>query len=241
MSPDPRSSPPPGTLPSASPTPASRTATEDGYPVTARNRPTRGRDRATWDRQVVHAILDATPVCHLAYVDDDGLPITIPTTFARVGEVVVLHSSSAAHLARLARARDGAVEVCATATIVDGWVLARSGMHHSMNYRSVVVRGPAVVVHDEEERRAGLAAILDAVWEDRSRHCRPPNARELAASTVYHLALEVVSAKIRAEGAVDDPVDTDLPFWAGVVPLTTVEGTPIPNSDLRPGIHLPGA
>ena len=241
MSPNPPSSTPPGTLPSASPIRVPGAPTDDAYPVATRNRPSRGRDRATWDRQVVHAILDATPVCHLAYVDDDGLPITIPTTFARVGEVVVLHSSSAAHLARLAGARGGAVEVCATATIVDGWVLARSGMHHSMNYRCVVVRGPAVVVDDDEEKRAGLAAILDAVWEDRSNHCRPPNPRELAASTVYHLPLEVVSAKIRAEGAVDDPADADLPFWAGVVPLTTIEGEPISNDDLRPGIHLPGA
>ena len=64
------------------------------YPVTAANRPTRGIERAAWDRATVHAILDATPVCHLAYLDEDGLPITIPTTFARVGERLVLHSSS---------------------------------------------------------------------------------------------------------------------------------------------------
>lgn len=211
------------------------------YPVTAANRPTRGVDRATWDRDTVHAILDATPVCHLAYTDEDGLPITIPTTFARVGETMVLHSSSGAHLARRARAGNGIVAVCATATIVDGWVLARSGMHHSMNYRCVVVRGDARMVEDEATRRAGLAAILDAVWPDRSRHCRPPNPRELAASAVYHLPLEVVSAKVRAEGAVDDPDDVDSPYWAGVVPLTTVVGEPIPNEDLRSGITLPGA
>ena len=211
------------------------------YPVTAANRPTRGIERAAWDRATVHAILDATPVCHLAYLDEDGLPITIPTTFARVGERLVLHSSSGAHLARRARAGQGTVEVCATATIVDGWVLARSGMHHSMNYRCVVVRGGARMVHDEATKRAGLAAILDAVWADRSRHCRPPNAKELAASAVYHLPLEVVSAKVRAEGAVDDPDDADLPYWAGVVPITTMVGDPIPNDDLRAGIDLPGA
>jgi nitroimidazol reductase NimA-like FMN-containing flavoprotein (pyridoxamine 5'-phosphate oxidase superfamily) len=211
------------------------------YPVTAANRPTRGVDRATWDRDTVHAILDATPVCHLAYVDGDGSPITIPTTFARVGEALVLHSSSGAHLARRARANQGAVEVCVTATIVDGWVLARSGMHHSMNYRCVVVRGAARLVPDEAGKRAGLAAILDAVWADRSRHCRPPNTRELAASAVYHLPLEVVSAKVRAEGAVDDPDDVDSPYWAGVVPVVTTIGDPVPNGDLRPGIELPGA
>lgn len=211
------------------------------YPVGPHNLPTRGRNRATWDRDTVHAILDATPVCHVAYVDDQGSPITIPTTFARVDEHVVLHSSSGAHLARLARARGGAVQVCATITIVDGWVLARSGMHHSMNYRSVVVRGDAQVVDSPTEACDGLAAILDNVWTDRSRHCRPPNDKELAATTVYHLPLDVVSAKVRAEGAVDDPDDVDLPYWAGIVPITSTVGTPIPNDDLHPGITLPGA
>lgn len=210
------------------------------YPATPVTTPSRGRERMTWDRPTVHAILDATPVCHVAYATPDG-PLTIPTTFARVGERIVLHASTGAQLARLARAADGRVDVCVTATIVDGWVLARSGMHHSMNYRSVVVRGSARVVTDETARRDALAAILDAVWAERSRHCRPPNARELAATTVLELPLELVAAKVRAEGANDDPEDAGLDHWAGVVPVHTVVGAPIPNHDLRPGIHLEGA
>lgn len=210
----------------------------DTYTVSHRNLPTRGRNRAAWDRDTVHAILAATPVCHVAYVDDDGLPVTIPTTFAHVDDHLVLHSSSGAHLARLAGSRGGEVQVCVTVTIVDGWVLARSGMHHSMNYRCVVVRGPARAVTDPDDARDDLAAILDAVWDERSQHCRPPNARELAATTVFRLPLEVVSAKIRAEGAVDDPEDLDLDHWAGVVPVRQVEGTPVPNDDLRAGIEL---
>lgn len=211
------------------------------YPIGRHNLPTRGRNRATWDRAIVHAILDATPVCHVAYVDADGRPITIPTTFARVDDHLVLHSSSGAHLARLARDRGDEVEVCVTVTIVDGWVLARSGMHHSMNYRSVVVRGAARTVADQADACDGLAAILDDVWPDRSQHCRPPNDKELAATTVFHLPLDVVAAKVRAEGAVDDPEDADLPYWAGVVPITSTVGTPIPNDDLRAGITLPRA
>lgn len=212
---------------------------------TPANTPTRGRDRATWDREVVAGILDATPVCHLSYVDDRaGGPITIPTSFARVGDDLVFHSSSGAHVAVLARDPDrdggpGRVSVCIAVTIVDGWVLARSGMHHSMNYRAVVVRGTAVVLADAAERRAGLDAVLDAVWPRRSAHCRPPDARELAATSVFRLPLEVVSAKVRAEGAVDDPEDLDGPWWAGVVPVRTVIAKPVPNADLAPGIHLP--
>lgn len=211
------------------------------YPSIAPSTPTRGRDRASWDRDLVHDILDATPVCHLAYDPGDGMgPISIPTTFARDGESILFHSSSGARVAALARSGGGRVAVCLTVTIVDGWVLARSGMHHSMNYRAVVVRGDARIVTEEAERRAALDAVLDAVWTDRSRHCRPPDARELAATTVFALPLETVSAKVRAEGAKDDPRDLQGPHWAGVVPVGNVVGTPVPEPDLPPGPELVG-
>jgi fructose-1,6-bisphosphatase/sedoheptulose 1,7-bisphosphatase-like protein len=70
---------------------------------------------------------------------------------------MVLHGSPASRLLRGSRS----AEVCATVTIVDGLVLARSAMHHSMNYRSVVVLGRAEVVDDLGERRAALDAGYD--------------------------------------------------------------------------------
>lgn len=214
------------------------------YARTTANTPRRGRDRARWDRETVHEILDATPVCHLSYVvrDSDDLgPITIPTTFARRDDHLVFHSSTGAHVARLATRAGGVVPVCLSVTLVDGYVLARSGFHHSMNYRTVVVRGHARIITDEQERLAALDTILDAVWPDRSDHVRAPHDRELAATTVFRLPLEVVSAKVRTGDAVDEPEDLDLPHWAGVVPVTTVLGDPVPNADLPDGIDLPGA
>lgn len=215
----------------------------EAYARTTANTPRRGRDRANWDRETIHEILDATPVCHLSYVVDDSDdlgPITIPTTFARRDDQLVFHSSSGAHVARLAITAGGAVPVCLSVTLVDGYVLARSGFHHSMNYRAVVVRGRARVITDEQERLAALDTILDAVWPGRSGQVRPPHDRELAATTVFRLPLEVVSAKVRAGDAVDEPEDLDLPHWAGVVPVTTVLGDPVPNADLPDGVHLPG-
>lgn len=217
----------------------------DAYVPTPASTPTRGRDRASWDRDVVHGILDATPVCHLSYVDGLGAPVTVPTSFARVGEDVVFHSSSGAHVAALARDPDrdggpGLVEVCLAVTLVDAWVLARSGMHHSMNYRCVVVRGRARLLADDDDRRAGLDAVLDAVWPGRSDHCRAPDRRELAATSVFRLPLEVVSAKVRTGDAKDDDEDLQGPYWAGVVPVSTVVGEPIANQDLAHGITLPG-
>lgn len=210
------------------------------YPATGTTTASRGGDRATWDRATIHAILDATPVCHLGYVTD-GRPVVIPTTFARIDESVVVHASTGARAARHATngaAHDG-VDVCLTVTIVDGFVLARSAFHHSMNYRSVVVRGVARPVTDPASKRVMLAAIVDKVWPERSRNCRPPNARELAATTVLELPLAEVSAKVRGEGANDEPADLDGPWWAGVVPVRTVLGTPEPNHDLAPDISLP--
>ena len=119
------------------------------FPVTPRTTPTRLRERAVHEVAAVHAVLDEALICHLAVVVG-GEPLVLPTIHARVGDVLYLHGSSGAHLARqvaLAQA-DGGLPVCVTVTLVDGLVLARSQFHHSMNYRSVVVRGRASTVTD---------------------------------------------------------------------------------------------
>ena len=149
--------------------------------------------------------------------------------------------------ARRARARcgwparpDPGLAVCLTVTHVDGLVLARSAFHHSINYRSVVVHGVAHQVTDPEEKRTALDALVDHVVPGRSEDSRPANAKELAATAVIRLDLDEVSAKIRTGGANDDPEDIALPYWAGVVPVRSGYGTPVPAADLAPGIELPG-
>jgi hypothetical protein len=137
-----------------------------------------------------------------------------------------------------AGAPDG-LPVCVTVTLVDGLVLARSGMHHSLEYRSVVAFGNARMVRDEAEKRRALAAVLDHVASGRSTDSRPPNARELAATALIALDLVEVSAKVRTGGPLDDPEDIELPHWAGIVPLTLQPGPPIPADDLDPAIPLP--
>jgi hypothetical protein len=128
--------------------------------------------------------------------------------------------------------------ICVTVTLVDGLVLARSAMHHSLEYRSVVVLGTARLGQDREEKLRGLAALLDHVASGRSVDSRPPNARELAATAV--LALDLVEvAKVRAGGPVDETADTALPYWAGVVPLTLTAGAPVPADDLDAAVPLP--
>ena len=129
--------------------------------------------------------------------------------------------------------------VCVTVTLVDGLVLARAAMHHSLEFRSVVAVGNARLVQDRGEKLRAFAALLDHVATGRSADSRPPNARELAATAVLALDLVEVSAKVRTGGPVDDPEDTALPYWAGVVPLTLNAGTPVPAADLDAAVAVP--
>ncbi|MBW0017735.1 MAG: pyridoxamine 5'-phosphate oxidase family protein [Mycobacterium sp.] len=209
---------------------------EPAYHPTPRTTPTRYRERASYDRQTVHRILDEALICHLGYLADDK-PVVLPTTHARSGETLYLHGSTGS--GPMLAAKLSGLPVCVTATLVDGLVLARSAMHHSLNYRSVVVMGTARVVDDPAEKLQALHALLDHIQPGRAADCRTPNARELAATAVLALHLLEVSAKVRNAGPADDPEDMTLPHWAGVIPLRLTAGTPTPASDLDPAIQLP--
>ncbi|GHA15604.1 pyridoxamine 5'-phosphate oxidase family protein [Streptomyces echinoruber] len=209
------------------------------YTPTDRTVPTRSAQRASYDKEVVHAILDEGRVCHLGFVRD-GAPVVLPTLYGRVGERLYVHGSTGSRPLRMAGQAGPGLPVCLTVTLVDGLVLARSAFHHSVNYRSVVVHGVARQVTDPEEKRAALDALVDHVVPGRAADARPANAKELAATAVLRLDLAEVSAKIRTGGANDEPEDLSLPHWAGVLPLRRGYDTPLPNHDLAPGIELPG-
>ncbi|MFH8370075.1 pyridoxamine 5'-phosphate oxidase family protein [Streptomyces sp. NPDC018031] len=210
-----------------------------GYEPTGRTVPTRSADRASYDRETIHAILDADYVCHLGFVRD-GAPVVLPTLYGRVGETLYLHGSTGSRPLRAAGQEDPGLPVCVTVTHVDGLVLARSAFHHSINYRSVVVHGIARRVTDEAERRAALDALVDHVVPGRAADSRPADAKELAATAVLRVDLAEVSAKIRTGGPNDEPEDLALPHWSGVLPVARSYGAPVPADDLAPGIPVPG-
>ncbi|WP_051831631.1 pyridoxamine 5'-phosphate oxidase family protein [Streptomyces violens] len=208
------------------------------YAPSERTVPTRSADRAAYDHDTVHSILDAGYVCHLGFVRD-GAPVVLPTLYGRVGSRLYLHGSTGSRPLRQARQTDPGLAVCVTVTHVDGLVLARSAFHHSLNYRSVVVHGTAHQVTDPEEKTAALDALVDQVLPGRAADSRPGNAKELAATAVIRLDLTEVSAKIRTGGPNDEPEDLSLPHWSGVVPVAPTYGAPIPSDDLAPGVPLP--
>ncbi|WP_340383630.1 pyridoxamine 5'-phosphate oxidase family protein [Streptomyces sp. SS7] len=219
----------------ATPRPAPQPA---AYPATNRTVPTRSAERAAYDKELVHAILDEGYVCHLGFVRD-GAPVVLPTLYGRVGEVLYVHGSTGSRPLRMAGRAEPGLPVCLTVTHVDGLVLARSAFHHSINYRSVVVHGLAYDVTDPEEKRAALDALVNHVVPGRAADSRPANKKELAATAVIRLDLNEVSAKTRTGGVNDEPEDLALAHWAGVLPLRKGYGAPLPEADLAPGTPVP--
>ncbi|MEU7008665.1 pyridoxamine 5'-phosphate oxidase family protein [Streptomyces sp. NPDC046332] len=213
----------------------------DAYEPTERTIPTRSRHRASYDRALVHSILDEAYVCHLGFVRD-GAPVVLPTLYGRIGDRLYVHGSTGSRPVRMAGGSGPeapGLPVCLTVTHVDGLVLAKSAFHHSINYRSVVVHGTAHQVTDPEELRTALDALVDHVVPGRADDSRPANARELAATAVLRLDLDEVSAKVRTGGPNDEPEDAALPHWAGVIPVRRAYGAPVPAEDLDPSIALP--
>jgi nitroimidazol reductase NimA-like FMN-containing flavoprotein (pyridoxamine 5'-phosphate oxidase superfamily) len=185
--------------------------------------------------QALHELLDAALVAHLAVLQD-GQPFVVPTAFARDGDRLLLHGSTASR-AFLALA-DG-VPTCATVTIVDGVVVARSHFESSMHYRSAMVLGRCERLEGEPER-LGLAALAARLLPGLDG-ARPPSGKELAATLVLSLPLAEWSLKV-SDGPPDDvPADLDREVWAGVVPLQHRWGAPVPAPDLRAGIDVPVA
>jgi uncharacterized protein len=198
------------------------------YTPTERTRVKRLPIRAAYDSETVFKILDEAFLCHVGFVID-GQPFVIPTGYARVGGMLYIHGSAAS---RMLRTLSEGVQACVTVTLLDGLVLARSAFHHSMNYRSVVILGRAMLVERREEKLVALEAFTEHVVRGRWKDVRQPTETELKATTVLVLPLAEVSAKIRTGPPKDDEEDYSLPLWAGVVPFKLVPGTPVADPRL---------
>ena len=201
--------------------------TPNSFEPTSRTRVHRLPERARYEREQVHAILDEGLVAHLGFVTADGDPVVIPTTYVRVDETVYIHGSPAS---RMLRVLGKGVPFCLTVTLLDGLVLARSAFHHSMNYRSVVVMGAAREVDDPDEKLRVFDALVEHIVPGRSADARAANDFELKFTHLLALPLGEASAKVRTGPPNDDEEDMALPTWAGVIPLTLQPGTPIPDS-----------
>ncbi len=192
----------------------------ESYAITKRNKVVRRHERGSYDKPVVHALLDAAMVAHIAYVME-GQPFCTPTAFWREGETLYWHGSSAS---RMIRFQKPGVPVCLTVTHLDALVLARSAFHHSVNYRSVLAFGTARVLETEAEKRRAMDGFVDRFYPGRSGLLREPNGQEIKATTFIGMAIDQASAKIRDTHVGDDEEDYALPIWAARYPVRQVIG-----------------
>lgn len=203
--------------------------------ATPRTRVRRQPDLAVYDRSTIDAVLDAGLVGHLGVVGDEGQPYVLPVGYARVGDAVLVHGSTASRLFRTAAA---GAPVCLTVTLLDGIVFARSVFNSSMNYRSVVVLGQAEAVPDEDKNEA-LRLLSERLTPGHWAVVRQPSAQELKATMVLRLSLAEASAKVNAGPPEDDADDLASGLWAGVVPVELLWGKAEPAPEVAPGQQVP--
>src|SRR5881392_1402280 len=202
---------------------------------TPRTRVVRESDRGVYDRETVYSILDEGFLCHVGFAVD-GQPFVIPTSYGRKDANLYIHGSAAS---RMLRQMKESVPVCVTVTLLDGLVLARSVFNHSMNYRSVVILGKAMLVDYPEEKLAALRILSEHIIPGRWDDARQPNERELKATSVLRLPIEEFSAKVRTGPPIDDEEDYSFPTWAGVVPLEMKVGAASNDPRLDPRREVP--
>lgn len=205
------------------------------FPVSDRSKVKRLPKRGSQERADVYAILDSNILCHIAYVID-GQPFVTPTGYWREGDKLYWHGSSAS---RMLRNQATGIPVCLTVTHFDGLVLARSGFHHSVNYRSVMCFGRATRIDDPQEKEAAANAYVERVYPGRNRELRPVDKQELKGTIVLGMTIEEASAKVRTGPPVDDEPDYTLPVWAGVIPIQQTFGAAVPDPRLAPGTSWP--
>ncbi|WP_119303650.1 pyridoxamine 5'-phosphate oxidase family protein [Dongia deserti] len=205
------------------------------FTPTHRSKVKRLHERGRYDEESVFAILDAGLVAHIGYVID-GQPYVTPTAYWRRGRTLYWHGSSAS---RMLRTQKDGVQVCVTVSLLDGLVVARSGFHHSINYRAVMAFGRARIIEDAKEKEAELDYFIERIYPGRVAALRPVNQQELKGTTLLAMEIEEASAKVRVGEPKDDEEDYALDIWAGVIPIRQVVGAIETDPRLKPGVAMP--
>ncbi len=207
------------------------------YSVSALNKVVRGPKRANYDVDEINGILDKAFLCNIGYIWD-GKAIVIPMAYGRSDDKIYIHGSLKN---RMMLSLLEAGEASLSVTHLDGLVLARSAFHHSANYRSVNVFGSVKKIDEPGKKMKALECILNHMVPGHWDNIRQPNDKEFNATLVVEINMDMASAKVRAEGVVDEPDDYNLPIWAGIVPLRQVAGNPIHDKGLKEGVKTPKA
>jgi hypothetical protein len=203
------------------------------YPVTRQNKVRQLKEKAHYDRDTVHRIIDAGLVAHVAFIQD-GAPVVVPMIYGREGETIYLHGARKARVIRLLEETERA---CLNVTLLDAIVLARSSFNSSMNYRSVTVFGRPRLLESGEDKLYAMRVISEHTMPGRWDELRAPHDREVTMTGVIALEIESGSAKVSAKMPDDDPEDYDIPVWAGILPLTSSTGELQDDDRLLDGVE----
>ncbi len=205
------------------------------YSKSKLNRVKRGQNRATYDVEKINTVLDAGFIGYVSYVYQGGA-ITLPMAYGRKDNKIYLHGSQAN---RMLLALLEAKEMSMTVMHLDALVLARSGLHHSVNYRSATLFGSVKKLKDPVEKDAALFFFMEHMMKGRWDGIREMHKEELDRTLVVEMTIETASAKIRDVGVADEPEDYGLPIWAGLLPLKQIALPPISDEKLKEGIEVP--
>ncbi len=195
----------------------------------------RGAKRASYDKELIHGILDAANLCFVSFLFE-GKAFVQPISYGRKDETLYMHGSLQN---RMTTAILEADEVCINVTLLDGMILTRSAFHHSVNYRSVVIFGKAHELKTNEEKLIGLETIINHFVPERWNHCRKPNDNELKATRVIAIDITTASAKIKHTPPGDNVEDLDLDFWAGTFPIKTICEMPFADEKINASTPIP--
>ena len=206
---------------------------KDSYPISKLNKVRQVRRKARYDRESVHAILDAGLVAHVAFVQEDA-PVVVPMLYGRLGETLFLHGARKARVIRLLERTDRA---CLNVTLLDGLVLARSAFHSSMHYRSATIFGAPELVEDYDAKLDALRVITEHTMPGRWDELREPHKREVTMTGVIRLDIQAASAKVSDAMPADEEEDYDIPVWAGVLPLTSAFTELRADDRVLPGVE----
>jgi uncharacterized protein len=205
------------------------------YEQSKLNRVKRGANRATYDVEKINAILDAGFIGYVAY-NYEGKAITIPMAYGRMDNKIILHGSNAN---RMLTSLLKAGEMSMTVMHLDALVLARSGFHHSVNYRSATLFGAVKIIENKEEKDAALFCFMEHMMKGRWDGIRVMNQAEFDRTLTIEMTIETASAKIRDVGVNDEPEDYDLDVWAGLMPIKQIAEYPIADKGKPQEMEIP--
>jgi nitroimidazol reductase NimA-like FMN-containing flavoprotein (pyridoxamine 5'-phosphate oxidase superfamily) len=186
------------------------------YEVEKLNKVRQLRDKANYDVDTVHKILDAAWLAHVAFVEN-GSAVVVPMMYGREGETLYLHGARKARVIKMLEKNE---RVSLNVTLLDALVLARSAFNSSANYRSVTIFGTPRLIDEREAKLQAMKVISEQAMPGRWDELREPLEREIKMTGVIALEIERASAKVSDKPfPEDEEEDYDIPVWAGILPL----------------------